>query len=797
MQWLLYHNKYPDTEEYRAYVIKLAQAFIDRRYVVRITSPLRLFGWLRKKRVNTTFSDDKYLYDFNHVAVSNMHVVVLVQAAENLIAGDRNGFSDPMCRVSLGTRQTAKTRIIFTKTSPVWNEVFTFGVEDLNSQQLIFEVVDYDLGKQADFLGYARLPLREIVQEKMLLASKLAAEQLQRWVAVTSPGASMLRGTKDIRRDEVAASSSNFIEGGHMNDVELLFGDGTQHFSGAMHTLDLGPGPTHSRKNVRGTLRVGAFLRKFNPDEVKVRDEYGDIPSEESEDASSTQKYQLYCQILHARDVQTKGGMTMIGDYVPLLRWQNRVRLKSNGKKKYTNYVKKTTGPLWKEILSIEITRIDGEFAKIKMYQCGQAKTDARCVGELSVPLSLVQIIYPREQPKRSEKGGGSVAEPKTPALSSSTSRRGNVGQQQQQQQQQQKRGNFDASLRSAMDNDDLLSSVRHNDIPSPQWMPLIYSWDDFTSRNGELLLSMWMIPKGGSLFGEVSDVDVYDSILEEEKMEVVPLPLANLCAENIVPVPIALLRKELWSKESVGMKAHYDEKGFKEITVGDWSEKKEEIMVVEGEKVMDDNDEEGSSAGIIREVSFLFPASSMVSANTAYEKQEIRACEDAKGGFVVRSVTQNPEVMYGKSFKTENQFLFQWVGPRATRVKISSQVNFEKRPNGFIAGQIESGVKQGTKESSEKLLDLLMSSAGSKKKRRKKKEKSKWTIAIVVMMVVALVMLVIGYMYLTGFNKHFGGGSIESVDVVHHVVQHGVVTTLQVPKVEEQEDTSQGAIDL
>ena len=168
-----------------------------------------------------------------------------------------------------------------------------------------------------------------------------------------------------------------------------------------------------------------------------------------------------------------------------------------------------------------------------------------------------------------------------------------------------------------------------------------------------------------------------------------------------------------------------------------------------------------------------------------------------AKGGFVVRSVTQNPEVMYGKSFKTENQFLFQWVGPRATRVKISSQVNFEKRPNGFIAGQIESGVKQGTKESSEKLLDLLMSSAGSKKKRRKKKEKSKWTIAIVVMMVVALVMLVIGYMYLTGFNKHFGGGSIESVDVVHHVVQHGVVTTLQVPKVEEQEDTSQGAIDL
>ena len=44
-----------------------------------------------------------------------------------------------------------------------------------------------------------------------------------------------------------------------------------------------------------------------------------------------------------------------------------------------------------------------------------------------------------------------------------------------------------------------------------------------------------------------------------------------------------------------------------------------------------------------------------MVSANIAYEEQEIRSSEDVKGGFVVRSITQNPDVIYGKSFKTEN----------------------------------------------------------------------------------------------------------------------------------------------
>ena len=85
VQWLLYQCMYPDTPAYREYVIRIAQAFLDKRYLVRITSPLRIMGWVRKRRVNTTFSDDKYLYDFNDVAVSNIHVVVLVECATNLM----------------------------------------------------------------------------------------------------------------------------------------------------------------------------------------------------------------------------------------------------------------------------------------------------------------------------------------------------------------------------------------------------------------------------------------------------------------------------------------------------------------------------------------------------------------------------------------------------------------------------------------------------------------------------------------------------------------------------------------
>ena len=142
-------------------------------------------------------------------------------------------------------------------------------------------------------------------------------------------------------------------------------------------------------------------------------------------------------------------------------------------------------------------------------------------------------------------------------------------------------------------------------------------------------------------------------------------------------------------------MLAHYEEKAFSKVVIGDWRQSSD-------------------SSSMVRDVEYLFPATSMVSANMAYEVQCIKAEEDLLGGFVVHTSTQNPHVMYGKSFKTANQFVFEWLDKCKTRITVSSQVNFNKRPNSFIASQIENGVKQGTKESAELFVDLLASAAGS-----------------------------------------------------------------------------------
>ena len=65
---------------------------------------------------------------------------------------------------------------------------------------------------------------------------------------------------------------------------------------------------------------------------------------------------------------------------------------------KYTSYVYKTSGPLWKEILSMEVTDVGKRFVNVRMYQCGQSfKIRDRFVGEVSIPLALIKILHPTE----------------------------------------------------------------------------------------------------------------------------------------------------------------------------------------------------------------------------------------------------------------------------------------------------------------------------------------------------------------------------------------------------------------
>ena len=223
----------------------------------------------------------------------------------------------------------------------------------------------------------------------------------------------------------------------------------------------------------------------------------------------------------------------------------------------------------------------------------------------------------------------------------------------------------------------------------------------------------------------------------------VVPKPLENVVIDAVVPMPVAFLRRELWGRQdSPSMLAHFEEKDFKNITFGDWEHKGGEVG----------GDESGSGGGaggaLVRDVSYLLPGSFGIAAMMVYENQRIEVSQDVSGGFVVHCSAQAPDVSYGKSITTCNQFVFEWVAPRQTRVRVSCQVNFGKgAPPGFICSQIKNGSKKGAKESSELLIDMLSSSgAGAAKRKKRKKTKSgalaQWVPQIVAIMVLVAALL-------------------------------------------------------
>ena len=46
--------------------------------------------------------------------------------------------------------------------------------------------------------------------------------------------------------------------------------------------------------------------------------------------------------------------------------------------------------------------------------------------------------------------------------------------------------------------------------IPAPAMMPLTYHWGDgYTVQNSEIMMSLWMVAKGGSQFDEFEEGDL------------------------------------------------------------------------------------------------------------------------------------------------------------------------------------------------------------------------------------------------------------------------------------------------
>ncbi|KAL2477780.1 Calcium-dependent lipid-binding (CaLB domain) family protein [Forsythia ovata] len=91
-------------------------------------------------------------------------LTVAVVRANNLKNKELIGKSDPYVVVYIRPLFKVKTKVIENNLNPVWNQTFELIVEDKETQSLILEVFDQDVG-QDERLGVAKLPMIELEAE--------------------------------------------------------------------------------------------------------------------------------------------------------------------------------------------------------------------------------------------------------------------------------------------------------------------------------------------------------------------------------------------------------------------------------------------------------------------------------------------------------------------------------------------------------------------------------------------------------------------------------------------------------
>ncbi|CCD25572.1 uncharacterized protein NDAI_0F02540 [Naumovozyma dairenensis CBS 421] len=91
-------------------------------------------------------------------------LTITIKGANDLIAGDRNGYSDPYVKLYLNNNEKSffKTKISKKTLNPVWNESTTLQINDRVNTFIKFKVVDWDGALSNDLLGWAMLPLSQI-----------------------------------------------------------------------------------------------------------------------------------------------------------------------------------------------------------------------------------------------------------------------------------------------------------------------------------------------------------------------------------------------------------------------------------------------------------------------------------------------------------------------------------------------------------------------------------------------------------------------------------------------------------
>jgi len=210
-----------------------------------------------------------------------------------------------------------------------------------------------------------------------------------------------------------------------------------------------------------------------------------------------------------------------------------------------------------------------------------------------------------------------------------------------------------------------------------------------------------------GALLGPLLELDDHECpplpTPLPEYMSPPPNSLETICLELDLPVGFYRLRRALLLNPTFLMEANFiDALSYTNVDWGPWDKHDGKIGSVED--IIDDIDK-SNFVGARMKYQYLMPKSAFVKANMAYEDVCLTSYNDHYFS-LMRSIT-NPDVPYGKTFKTLSQIVIYNSGRNCSRMVCSAEAEF---PNGppMVARQIKSAMRAGTTESYVKLGEAI-----------------------------------------------------------------------------------------
>ncbi len=156
MQWLISHGSCIASTDSEA--IEWGQRMVDAGFVKRVhrAHDNNPFGTIKVKRV---FKGGKSMYQFDHVRISPFNLHIAVRRAVDLQHMDVfRRAPHPYVVLQLGEQQYAETKTVkYSRLSPVWSEIFVFGVSSMEAEQLRVSVYDFDSLMADRLIGFCQV----------------------------------------------------------------------------------------------------------------------------------------------------------------------------------------------------------------------------------------------------------------------------------------------------------------------------------------------------------------------------------------------------------------------------------------------------------------------------------------------------------------------------------------------------------------------------------------------------------------------------------------------------------------